>query len=102
MIEFPMTVVNQFGIPLCFFGGGYLRFFPYFVIKRKTLEVLRENRPVIFYIHPREIDHNHPRLPMNIKRKFKSYVNLRTTENKIKKIFDEFKFTTFENYMQNY
>jgi hypothetical protein len=34
---------------------------------------------VTFYIHPREIDPGLPRLPMSAIRRFKSYVNLRTT-----------------------
>jgi hypothetical protein len=51
---------------------------------------------VLFYIHPREIDPDHPRLPMDSKRRFKSYVNLRTTETKIRRILADFTFTTFE------
>lgn len=83
--EFPLSVVEFMGIPVYLFGGGYLRFFPYFFIKSQALRIIKENRPVIFYIHPREIDPYHPRLPMNLKRKFKSYVNLKSVEKKIKK-----------------
>lgn len=99
IIEFPLTVTKLFGFRLCFCGGGYLRLFPYCFIKQMTLKVLKEGQPVIFYIHPREIDPKHPRLPANIKRKFKSYVNLRTTEGKIIKMLDEFEFTTFERFI---
>ncbi|MCG2703347.1 MAG: DUF3473 domain-containing protein [Candidatus Omnitrophica bacterium] len=101
ILEFPITVTKVFGKPMYFFGGGYLRFFPYFIIKKMTLKVLKEGRPVIFYIHPREIDLNHPRLPMGIKRKFKTYVNLKTMEGKILKLLDEFKITTFERFIAN-
>src|SRR5690242_6781072 len=80
---------------MCFFGGGYLRLFPYFLTRRMSLAVLRSGRPVLFYIHPREIDPDHPRLAMNAKRRFKSYVNLRTTEPKLRQILKEFKFKTF-------
>lgn len=85
--EFPVTVVNFGGLPkTCFFGGGYLRLFPYFLIKVMIEKVERENRPVVFYVHPREIDPDHPRLEMSLKRRFKSYVNLRTTERKLRRI----------------
>ena len=99
IVEFPITVSRVFGKPLCFFGGGYLRLSPYFLIRKMTFAVLKEGRPAVFYVHPREIDPNHPRLPMSIKRKFKSYINLKTTEGKIKKIVDEFEFTTFEKFI---
>jgi len=93
--EFPITVTDLFGRTMCFFGGGYLRLFPYSLIQRMSHQVLAEGRPVTFYIHPREIDPGHPRLPMSAIRRFKSYVNLRTTESKINRILTEFPVTTF-------
>lgn len=97
LVEMPITVADLFGRPMCFFGGGYLRLFPYWLIHRQALKVLAEGRPVVFYIHPREIDPSHPRLPMNRKRRFKSYVNLDSTEAKIRRILGEFPVTTFRN-----
>lgn len=94
LIEFPITVASLAGKRMCFFGGGYLRLFPYPVIQRMSHKVLREGRPVLFYIHPREVDPHHPRLPMGILRRFKSYVNLDTTEPKIRRLLREFPVTT--------
>jgi len=85
---------------MCFFGGGYLRLFPYFLIKQMGLKVLKEKRPIIFYIHPREIDPKQPRLPMNIHRRFNSYVNLNSTKSKIMKILDDFELTTFADFIK--
>jgi polysaccharide deacetylase family protein (PEP-CTERM system associated) len=99
IIEFPITVTEIFGKPLCFFGGGYLRLAPYFIIKNMSLRVIRENRPVVFYIHPREIDPHQPRLSMSLQRKFNSYVNLKTTKNKIIKILEDFEITTFAGFI---
>ena len=96
-VEFPATVERVGGKSICFFGGGYLRFFPYVVIRRMAKRVLKQNRPVIFYIHPREIDPVHPRLAMGWKRQFKTYYNLESTENKISKLLSEFEMTTFQN-----
>lgn len=101
LIEFPVTVRKVLGVPLCFFGGGYLRLFPYSLIRRMSQKVLQEGRPVIFYLHPREIDPSHPRLPMSALRKFKSYVNLRTTEAKVQRILGEFRPMTFAQYIEN-
>ena len=97
--EFPITVVDVLGKHLCFFGGGYLRLFPYSVVRQMSRKVLGENLPVIFYIHPREIDPHHPRLSLGLTRSFKSYVNLKTTETKLRNILDEFQVTTFAEFI---
>ena len=101
LIEFPITVVKILGVPICFFGGGYLRLFPLSLIEAMTSRVLAERRPVVFYIHPREVDPSHPRLPMSLGRGFKSYVNLKTTEPKIRRLLRRFPMTTFQNFVTN-
>jgi polysaccharide deacetylase family protein (PEP-CTERM system associated) len=100
LAEFPVSVAEVLGKPFCFFGGGYLRLFPYLVIRTMTRRVLGEPRPVIFYVHPREIDPDHPRLSMNWKRRFKSYVNLKSTKPKIERLLDEFQITSFERFIR--
>ena len=100
--EFPITVSHFLSKKICFFGGGYLRLFPYFLIRIHSKKVAKENRPVIYYIHPREIDVSQPRLEMNWKRKFKSYINLKTTETKVKKIIASGNFTTFQGFLNEF
>ncbi|MGC2111645.1 MAG: XrtA system polysaccharide deacetylase [Candidatus Korobacteraceae bacterium] len=102
ILEVPITVVSFMGKPMCFFGGGYLRVFPYWLVRKMARQVLLEDRPVVFYIHPREIDPNHPRLPMSRTRQFKCYVNLETTESKVRRILHDFPVTTFQNVISNY
>ncbi|HEY5176714.1 MAG TPA: XrtA system polysaccharide deacetylase [Terriglobales bacterium] len=102
LLEVPITVSDLLGKPMCFFGGGYLRLFPYWLIRKMALQVLSEGRPVVFYVHPREIDPAHPRLPMSPIRRFKSYVNLDTTEAKLRRILQDFPVTTFKNLLSNY
>jgi polysaccharide deacetylase family protein (PEP-CTERM system associated) len=99
LMEFPITVTDVVGKRFCFFGGGYLRLFPYAVVRQMCRKVLGENRPVVFYIHPREIDPEHPRLSLGLTRTFKSYVNLKTTEPKLRNILDEFQVTTFAEFI---
>jgi polysaccharide deacetylase family protein (PEP-CTERM system associated) len=101
IIEMPITIAKTFGKPFCFFGGGYLRLFPYSIIKYKIKQVFKDNRPVIIYVHPREIDSEHPRLPMNFKRKIKTYINIKTTEKKLQKIFNDFECGTIINYINS-
>ena len=97
--EFPITAVRIFGKPICFFGGGYLRLSPYRLIRTMGRRALREDRPIVFYIHPREIDPDQPRMPLSRRRKFTCYVNLRTTRPKIKQILSDFRVSSFDKYI---
>ncbi len=54
----------------------------------------RKGQPLIVYVHPREIDPNHPRLPLGPRRRFKCYVNLRSTMPKLKWLCEHYTFTT--------
>jgi polysaccharide deacetylase family protein (PEP-CTERM system associated) len=100
LIEFPISVVETPLKRLCFFGGGYLRLFPWPLTKAMVGRVAKQGRPVVFYIHPREIDPGHPRLPMNAMRTFKSYVNLGTTYSKLARILEHFEVTTFRRVLE--
>ncbi len=97
IVEFPITITKILHSRVCLFGGGYLRLAPWNLIKRGATKVLGEGRPVVFYVHPREINPDQPRLPMSYTRQFKSYVNLNTTEGKVRNILSEFEFTTFQD-----
>ena len=95
LLEFPITLQGCLRHRVCLFGGGYLRLAPLYLIRYTTRCVLNEGRPVIFYLHPREIDSTQPRIPMPLTRSFKCYVNLETTEYKIASLLSNFDFTTF-------
>ena len=99
LTEFPITVVRVLQKPMCFFGGGYLRLFPYALIRSMGRRALGENRPIVFYIHPREIDPDQPRLPLSRRRRFTCYVNLRSTRPKLKHILRDFQVSSFEQYI---
>jgi polysaccharide deacetylase family protein (PEP-CTERM system associated) len=98
LVEIPISVSNVLGLPMCFFGGGYLRLFPYKIIKLMGRRVVAEGRPLVFYIHPREIDPTHPRISMPLLRRIKSYVGLNTTSAKLRRVLSDFEFTTFRQY----
>lgn len=97
LMEFPITVASTAGRNICYFGGGYLRLFPYWIIRKMAEKVIGEGRPIIFYIHPRDISLEQPRFDLGVYRNFKSYVNIATAKQKIQRILRDFKFTTFSN-----
>ncbi|MGC8793990.1 MAG: XrtA system polysaccharide deacetylase [Bryobacteraceae bacterium] len=98
--EFPVSVVRLMGFRLCLFGGGYFRLAPLGLIARMAQRVLAEGRPVIFYLHPREIDPEQPRLPMPVARRFRSYVNLAGTAAKLRSLLAQLRFTSIAYWMQ--
>ena len=99
LIEIPPSVAELGPVRVCFFGGGYLRLFPYRVIRRMAKRVMASGAPLIFYVHPREIDTQHPRIAMPRWRRFKCYVNLGTAENKIRQIVRDFPVTTCRDFL---
>ena len=92
ILEIPASCFSLLGNNVGFAGGGYLRLFPYWLIKRGINEYNRQGHPVTVYIHPREIDPNHPRIEMPLYRRFKCYVNLHTTENKLRSLGRDYRF----------
>lgn len=56
LVEFPLTTARWLGwnVPVC--GGGYLRLFPYVVLRRALRALQRAGRPGVLYFHPYELD----------------------------------------------
>lgn len=94
LVEIPTSTVKLLGRRVCFFGGGYLRLSPLPLIRWGVGRLHRKGQPLIVYVHPREIDPHHPRLPLCPLRRFKCYVNLRSTMPKLKWLCEHYTFTT--------
>ena len=96
LLEIP-TPTARFGpwrVP--YSGGGYLRFFPYGYIQRAAKRTLKDGGPLVIYVHPREIDPAQPRMKMPFKRRFKYYVGLNGTRNKLSRLLKAHPFTSIE------
>jgi polysaccharide deacetylase family protein (PEP-CTERM system associated) len=92
IVAMPLRPARALGQSLMFSGGGYLRLLPASVITFLADRLARVDAPIIYYIHPREIDPEQPRLPMPLVRTFKSYVNLSTTRSKLARLFRRYQF----------
>lgn len=100
LLEIPISVIPVLGQRICAFGGGYLRLAPYPLIDRLSRAVNKSGRPVIYYLHPREIDPGHPRIDMGMLRRFKSYVNLRSTLPKLRRLLRDQDLVTFRDWIE--
>jgi len=93
--EFPPSTIRilDWNFPIA--GGGYLRLFPIKFIEWgiKRLNQV-ENQPAVLYLHPWEFDPAQPRIPVSWLYKFRHYVNLDTTEIKLRHLIKNFRFIT--------
>jgi polysaccharide deacetylase family protein (PEP-CTERM system associated) len=88
--EFPISVLQAGPLAVAFCGGGYFRLFPYRFIRWGIRRLNDRGEPAMVYLHPREIDPGQPRMDLPPMRRFKSYVNLRTTERKVQRLLRDF------------
>lgn len=87
--EFPINVHNVLGKNIVFSGGGFFRFFPYWLVKKWA----RESPYMMTYFHPREFDPNSPKVKsLPLKRKFKTYVNVAGNFEKWQQLMTDFGF----------
>jgi polysaccharide deacetylase family protein (PEP-CTERM system associated) len=96
IIEFPQTVVDFGFLRLSCFGGGYFRLFPksFFLIMSNIIR--KTGRPLILYIHPRDIDINQPQIPFSFLKKTRHYLNISKTGQKLDDISSLIGFRSFE------
>lgn len=94
---FPMNAIQIFGRKFVFSGGGYFRILPF----SANYLAFSSSRYVMTYFHPRDFDPGQPRLrDLSYYRTFKSYVGLKTSERRLRKILGAFRFQTVENAQQ--
>ena len=93
LLELPLTTARLLERNWPASGGGYFRLLPYACSRwllRKVNELDRQ--PVIFYFHPWEIDAGQPRIAgIDAKTRFRHYVNLHRTEEKLRRLIGDFK-----------
>jgi polysaccharide deacetylase family protein (PEP-CTERM system associated) len=101
LIEFPLSVFSipflRINIPVA--GGFYLRFFPYWYIKMGLKRINKMGYPGVVFIHPKDLDPQQPRVK---EFSWHYYFGLPNAEKKFTKLLSDFKFTSIENYLEEY
>ena len=83
VIEIPPSVYEFLGLKIPFSGGFYLRSLPLNLITFFSRKINKKGFPVVYYIHPRELDLNQPKLELPLSEKFIHYHNLETSYAKL-------------------
>lgn len=92
LIEFPISTWQLLGRNLPIAGGAYFRIYPYSLTRRAFRAVNEKGYPVVFYLHPWELDADHPRIPLPRRISMTHYFNLRKTEDRLKRLLRDFSF----------
>ena len=94
ILEFPLSTRRVLGRNVPSTGGAYFRLYPYFLTRSNLHAAEREGLPVVFYLHPWELDPDHPFVRFRPKAMATHYARLRSTAPKLERLLSEFRFTT--------
>lgn len=102
IIEFPLTTLplrlpgKEYRLPIA--GGGYLRLLPAELIRWGIDKINREEQqPTVLYFHPWEIDPEQPRIKAGMKSTFRHYLNLHRTEEKLRYLLNNLRFSAMHD-----
>jgi polysaccharide deacetylase family protein (PEP-CTERM system associated) len=95
LMEFPIGTARFLGLNLPVGGGGYFRLSPFALTRLGIQDVnIRERRPVMFYLHPWELDPGQPRPAMAWRHRFRHYVGVKKQAAKLDCLLAHFSFGT--------
>jgi polysaccharide deacetylase family protein (PEP-CTERM system associated) len=98
--EIPPTMVKLAGFPLPIAGGGYLRLFPYAVLRALLRRAETQGHPLVVYLHPWELDPNQPRMMGPLLSRVRHYLNLHKTEERLANLLRDFNFAPIRDVVE--
>lgn len=90
ILEIPQSIMSLFGNRVGYAGGGYLRFFPTWLIQRVIRSKNNEGKSIFIYLHPREIDSDQPRLKLGWRDGYFHYQGIAGCEEKLSSLVEKF------------
>jgi polysaccharide deacetylase family protein (PEP-CTERM system associated) len=99
LYEFPMATLSWLGARVPAAGGGYLRHFPFAVIRGAFDACERGGTPGMFYIHPWDLDLDQPRLPLPLIGRVRHYGGLGRARPRLERMLREFRFTSVARFL---
>jgi polysaccharide deacetylase family protein (PEP-CTERM system associated) len=94
LLEFPLATTSLAGATVPAAGGGYLRHFPFALIRRAFREASARAVQATLYVHPWEVDPDQPRLDVGLVTRFRHYRGLTRTLPRLDRLLAEFRFTS--------
>jgi polysaccharide deacetylase family protein (PEP-CTERM system associated) len=95
LVELPASTVRMGGVNLPIAGGGYFRLFPYCWTRWGIRRVNgADRRPVVFYLHPWEVDLEQPRFDVGFRTRVRHYTGLNRAVPRLRRLLNDFRFDT--------
>jgi len=102
IVEVPGSTVRVGTANLPIAGGGYFRLFPYAWTKWGINRVNTiDQAPVVFYLHPWEIDPGQPRLGVGRTTRFRHYTGLDKTLDRMARMVSDFRFDSIRSMLES-
>ena len=96
LTEVPVGTARFAGVNLPV-GGGFFRLFPLSLIRAAIARVNRlDHAPLVFFMHPWELDPGQPRPAMSHRARFRHYVGLDGAARKLAALLSVVRFTSIE------
>jgi polysaccharide deacetylase family protein (PEP-CTERM system associated) len=102
LVEAPPSTIRLLGRNYPFAGGAYFRILPQRVVEAFCRRLNRRGEPVIFYLHPWELDPDIPRFRLSPFRRYRSYVHLDRTAERLARLLRRFEFGPLSRALEEY
>jgi polysaccharide deacetylase family protein (PEP-CTERM system associated) len=94
ILEMPPVTLRVLGMNIPMGGGGYFRLFPLFMTEWAIRQTLDTTSPPVamLYFHPWEFDSRQQRLPLGCLNRFRTYVGIRWTAERLSALLGRYHF----------
>lgn len=90
--EIPPSTVKIAGFRSPIAGGGYLRLYPFQALRWLLKRAEAAGHPLVMYLHAWELDPHQPRMNGPLLSRFRHYVGLHKTEERLRQLLRDFAF----------
>ena len=101
LVEMPASTIRLGRVNLPIAGGGYFRLLPYSWTKWGIQRVNRtERQPVVFYMHPWEVDPDQPRFAVGMGTRVRHYAGLNRAAERLTRLLRDFRFDSLAHVLK--
>jgi polysaccharide deacetylase family protein (PEP-CTERM system associated) len=99
--EFPPLVKGSLLGNLPVGGGWGLRIFPYRWIEKTIRQMNHQKHPALLFLHPSDFDTDPPKIRLPWIKRFVTRGKIRTTEERLVRLLNDFEFTTIRDVLSD-
>lgn len=101
LFELPLTTYRILGMNIPISGGAYFRIFPFWFTRLLFKLHSANKEPIIFYLHPWELDVKQPKIQKYSPQGIRHYWNLDKTLRRLTKITQEYNFVSIQEFYES-